>query len=150
MSILVASSSSMLSARTVSILAYTPRFLHPLLPASITLPQLSDTNSEASSSTSNSPSRLATLLPSLNGLIELFPHILLGTPPKRRHTYSRKMMKFANKGLKNRTSELSRSPFTDLMRYLSAVHMEVWMLKLLICSIRLYKLPSLWANPINA
>jgi hypothetical protein len=97
----ILASSSALPSRTASIISLAPRFLHPYLSA---LPIPADSESHAESSSSSS-SRLATLLPSFNGLIELFPHILLGTPPKRRHTHSRKYMKFAGKGLVNLTSE---------------------------------------------
>ncbi|EIW66797.1 hypothetical protein TREMEDRAFT_65199 [Tremella mesenterica DSM 1558] len=56
-------------------------------------------------STSSVPltSWYAPLLPALDSLLELFPPFLL-TAPKKKTSHSRKSMRSANKGLKNRTN----------------------------------------------
>ncbi|KAK4687390.1 large subunit ribosomal protein L32, partial [Tremellales sp. Uapishka_1] len=58
-----------------------------------------------SSSTSPLPQNrwYTALIPSLSSLIELFPPILLAVP-KSRVTHSRKSMRSANKGLKNKSN----------------------------------------------
>lgn len=111
MASLVATSRSVLS----------PRYALPFLRPNWSLPCEPSTSSSVLQSTrvQNTFERLTTYeasldrpiapwylsIPSISSLVELFPPILLAVP-KHKVTHSRKSMRSANKGLKNKTSEL--------------------------------------------